>query len=45
VNAVKSTGEDEIVIARELCQAGIISAVVDETTGFVDDEESIDHHI
>lgn len=38
------TGEDEVVVAVELLEAGGEGAVVDEAAGFVDDEEGEDDH-
>lgn len=40
--AVESTREDEIVVGVELLQAWGEGAIVDKTTGFVDDEEGED---
>ena len=42
VDAVEGAGEDEVVVAVELLQAGGEGAVVDEAAGFVDDEEGED---
>ena len=42
VDAVEGSGEDEIVVAVELLQAGCERSVVDEAAGFVDDEEGED---
>ena len=42
VNAVKGTGEDEVVVAVEFLEAGCEGAVVDQTSGFVDDQERED---
>ena len=42
VDAVEGAGEDEVIVAVELLQAGGEGAVVDEAAGFVDDEEGED---
>lgn len=44
MDSVKGSGHYEVVIARELIQAGVEFAVVDKTTSFVDNEESEDNH-
>lgn len=36
---VKSTGEDEVVVGRELAQAGLELALVNQTASLVDDDE------
>lgn len=38
MNAVKGTGEDEIVVGIELLETGCKGAIVDQSTGLVDDE-------
>lgn len=45
VDAVEGAGEDEVVVAVELLQAGRERAVVDQPAGFVDDEEREDDPI
>lgn len=42
MDAVKGTGEDEVVVAIELLETGCEGAVVDEAAGFVDDQEGKD---
>ncbi len=37
MDAVESARKDEVVIARELCEAISKGAVVDQTAGFVND--------
>jgi len=39
---VKGTGEDEVVVGRELAQAGLELALVDQTAGLIDDDERKD---
>lgn len=36
---VKGTSEDEVVIGRETAQTGLVFALVDQTTGLVDDDQ------
>ena len=42
MDAVKGAGEDEIVVGVELLESRRKVAVVDESTGLVDDEQSED---
>jgi hypothetical protein len=42
MDAVKGTGQDEIVVGVELLEARCKGAIVDEPTGLVDDEQSKD---
>jgi len=39
---VKGSGENEIVVTAELLEARVEGPVVDETAGFVDDQECED---
>lgn len=39
---MKGTGEDQVVVGRELAEAGLEFALVDETAGLVDDNEGED---
>lgn len=39
---VKGTGEDEVVIGREAAQTSLVLALVDQTTGLVDDDQGED---
>lgn len=39
---VKGTGEDEVVVGRELAQAGLELALVDQPAGLVDNDEGKD---
>jgi hypothetical protein len=39
---VEGTGEDEVVVGRELAQAGLELALVDQTTSLVDDDKRED---
>lgn len=43
MDAVKCTREDQIVIAIKLLQAWCERAIVDQSTGFVDDEQGEDN--
>ena len=36
---MKGTSEDKIVIRREAAQTGLVLALVDQTTGLVDDDQ------
>lgn len=39
---VEGTGEDEVVVGRELAQAGLELSLVDQTAGLVDDDKRKD---
>jgi hypothetical protein len=48
VNAVERSGEDQVVIRRQLLEAFIEVALEDQAAGFVEDEEgedAFDHEI
>jgi len=42
MNTVKGTGEDQVVVTAKLLEARVEGAVVDQTAGFIDDEECED---
>lgn len=39
---VKCTGQHEVIVCRELAQTGLEVALVDKTSGLVDDDEGVD---